>query len=88
MVSATPSRLFHCSVKGNVVGPPFSWIPHPRIQPITDLKYSQKNSRKFQKAKLEFTAHWQLFTWHLHYIYNYLHIIYIVLGIISNLEMI
>ena len=48
MVSATPTQLSHCSVKGNMVGPPYSWMPHPRIQPITDLKYSQ--TKKFQKV--------------------------------------
>ena len=42
----------------------------------------------FQKAKREFAECWQLFTWHLHCIYNYLHSIYVVLSIISNLEMI
>ena len=46
------------------------------------------NSRKFQKAKHIFVMHWRLFTLHLHFIYNYLHSIYIVLGSISNLEMI
>ena len=46
--------------------------------------FKKQKSRKFQKAELEFTALWQLFTWYLHYIYNYLHSIYIVLGIISN----
>ena len=50
--------------------------------------YLEKNCRKFQKAKLEFAMHWQLFTSHLHCIYNYLHSIYILLGILSNLEMI
>ena len=39
------------------------------------------NCRKFQKADLDFTACWQLFTY-------YLHNIYIVLGIMNNLEMI
>ena len=42
----------------------------------------------FQKSKLEFAEHWQLISQHLHYIYNYLHSTYIVLGIISNLEMV
>ena len=63
-------------------------VLHLQIQPTIDQKYSKKKSRKFQKAKLEFAAHWQLFTWHSHCIYNYLHSIYIVLSIISNLEII
>ena len=37
----------------------------------------KKNSRKFQKAKIEFVI-----------LSNYLHGVYIVLGILSNLEMI
>lgn len=40
----------------------------------------------FQKAKLKSVARQQLFTQHLHWIYNYLHSLYI--GIISNPEMI
>ena len=70
------------------VSPPYLRVLHPRIQPTTDQKYSEKNSRKFQKAKLEFAVHWQLFTQHLHCIYSYLHIICFVLGITSNPEMI
>ena len=42
-----------------------------------ESKIFWKNSRKFQKAKLEFTIHWELFTQHLY-----------CLGIIRNLEMI
>ena len=58
-----------------------------------DLKNNEwENEReKFsesQAAKLEFVAFRQLFTWHLHFIYNYLHIIYIILGMVSILEMI
>ena len=41
-----------------------------------------------KKPKLEFATQSQLFTLHLHYIYNYLHSIYLELGIISNLGMI
>ena len=44
----------------------------PQIENI-----QKKNSSKFKKAKLEFAA-----------VGSYLHNIYIVLGIISNLEMI
>ena len=59
------------------------------IQPSTDQKYfGRKKSRNFQRAKVEFAMHWQLLTYNLHCIYNYLHSIYIVLGIMSNLEMI
>ena len=39
--------------------------------------FKKKNSRKFQKAKIEFVI-----------LSNYLHGVYIVLGILSNLEMI
>ena len=46
----------------------------------------ERNSRKFQKAKLEFAPPWQQFTHHLHYIYNCLHNIYTVLDIRSKLE--
>ena len=59
-----------------------------QLQTENTSKKKKKNSRKFQKAKLEFATHWQLFTYHLHCISNYLHSIYIVRGIISNLEMI
>ena len=45
---------------------------------IKNMREKGKNSRKFQKVKLEF-AMWAD---------NYLHSIYILLGIISNLEMI
>ena len=41
-----------------------------------------------KKAKLEFSRYHQVFTLLLHCIYNYLHSTEIVLGIISNLEMI
>lgn len=51
-------------------------------------KILKKKSRNFQKAKLKFEVHWQLFTLHLHCIYNYLCRICIVLGIVSNIEMI
>ena len=33
----------------------------PKIISTTNWKYSEKNSRKFQKAKLEFALPWQLF---------------------------
>ena len=60
-------------------------VLRPWIQPWIENTW-KKNSRKFQKAKLEFVAHRQLFTQHLHQVYNYLHSIYLVLGIESNLE--
>ena len=53
-------------------------VPQPWIQPTTDGKYSIQKSRVFQKAKLEFAMCWQLYTCHLHCIYNYLHSIYTV----------
>ena len=36
--------------------PPYLQAPHLRIQPTTDQKYLKKNSRKLQKAKLEFAT--------------------------------
>ena len=42
----------------------------------------------FTNIYIAFTLFLQFFTYHLHCIYNYLHSIYIVLGIVSNLEMI
>ena len=61
----------------NTVGYPFPWLMHLQIQPthfpLDNIE--KQNSRKFQKAKLEFAVHWQLFT----YIYTaftmYLHFI-------------
>ena len=41
-----------------------------------------------KKQNLNLLLHQQLSSQQLHYIYNYLQSIYIVLGIISNLEMI
>ena len=74
----------------NIISLPYlpllpSMVLHLQIQPTTDQQYLGKNSRKFQKAKLEFATCWQLFPSHLYCIYNYLHSIYIVLGIVSNI---
>ena len=74
----------------NIVSLPYlpllpSMVMHLQIQPTTDQQYFGENSRKFQKAKLEFATCWQLFPLHLYCIYNYLHSIYIVLGIVSNI---
>lgn len=44
----------------STVGPLF-W-GGPQIQPTFDQKYLVKNSKKLLKAKLEFAAHRQLFT--------------------------
>ena len=47
----------------SMVAPLCLQTAHPWSQPTADQNYSRKkNSRKFQKAKLEFAAHWQLFT--------------------------
>ena len=51
-------------------------------------KICKKNARKFQKAKLEFARHMQLLTENVHCIYSYIHSTDIILGIITNLEMI
>ena len=72
----------------------YSWPPSLRaLYPVStaNQKHSEKDSRKFQKAKLEFATLQKatvLFIQHLHCIYNYLRSIDIVLGIRSNLEMI
>ena len=82
------THLTYCNTYS---GSPYLQVPHAWIQPATDQKYlgkKKKNSRKFQNGKLKFVAHQQLFAWYLHCIYSYLNTIYIVLGIISNLEMI
>ena len=48
---------------------PYPWVSQPQIQPTMDQKYSgEKNSGKFQKAKLEFAKHKQLLTHHLRFI--------------------
>lgn len=49
--------------------------------------FGKKKSTKFPKSNLEFAACHQLFTQHLHYMYNNFHSIYIVLDFIINLEM-
>ena len=41
---------------------PYLRIPHPQIQPTFNRKiFGRKDSRKFQKAKLEFVVHGRLF---------------------------
>ena len=61
------------------VGRLYPWVPHPKIQPITDWKYIYifliLGSSKKQNLNLPHAS-------------NYLHSIYIVIGIISNVEMI
>ena len=86
---SSQAHLF-CKVQWPSVPIGSSWVDstNGRSKILRKKKYLEKNCRKFQKAKLEFAMHWQLFTSHLHRIYNYLHSIYILLGIISNLEMI
>ena len=48
----------------------------------------KKKFQKVPKARLEFAAFQQLFTYNLHCINNYLHSIYMALGIIHHLEII
>lgn len=58
--------------------PPVSKVLPPQIQPIVDWKYSEKEipeSSKKQNLNLLHAS-------------NYLHSIYIVLGVVSNLDMI
>ena len=71
------------------VNPPHLWVPHLQIQPTVDQKHTRKKVfRTFHEAEFEFVTHQQPFTSHLHCTYNYLHSTYIILGIVSNLEMI
>lgn len=55
----------------NTVDPLYMQILDPRTQPTTERKYLKKSSRMFQKEKLEFAAHWELFTLYLHCIGHY-----------------
>ena len=64
----------------DTVGLPQWQVLNLWIQPTANGKYSENISRKFQKAKLEFSACQQLFKQHLHYIYSHLYSIYVVLG--------
>lgn len=59
------------------VGSLYPWIPHLQIQPTGSRKYLKKIPEISTKQN-----------WYLQHIGNYLHDIYIVLGIISNLELI
>ena len=60
------------------VGPPYSQLPHPGIQPTEDRKYLKKNFQKVpKKPNLNFL-----------HVGSYLHNIYIVLAVIHYLEMI
>ena len=64
--------------KLDIVGLPYSQLPHPWIQPTADQKYLKKNFQKVpKKQNLSFL-----------YVGSYLHSIYIVLTITNNLEMI
>ena len=42
------------------IGPPYPQLYSPEFSQPEMKKYWGKKSRKFQKAKLEFAAHWQL----------------------------
>ena len=61
--------LMSCEVSGKLLELPVPQFPPVtggnnnivRLQPSTDQKYLEKNSRKFQKAKPEFALTWQLF---------------------------
>ena len=61
----------------STASPPYPWVPHPWIQPTVDQKYLKKipEISKTQNLNLLCAS-------------NRLHSICIVLGIISNLEMI
>ena len=45
----------------DTVGPLYLQVMLLQIQATLDQKYSEKNSRNFQRAKLEFAARQQLF---------------------------
>ena len=64
---------------------PFRSTGSASMDSTTQIKNIFFNLGKFQKAKLEFAIHKQLFMYHLHCIYSRSHSIYIRL---SNLEMI
>lgn len=67
------------------VSPPYLYLQvlHVWIQLTSHWKYLGKKSPKIsEKAKVEIATLWQLFTQHLHCIYNYLHIICIVFTMI------
>ena len=70
----------------------YPWVPHSQIQPTMSWQYLERKKKKFSqdpKSKhLNLPHIQQLFTHHLHCIYNYLHSIYIVLSIITNLKVI
>lgn len=62
---------------------------YPQIQPTTDKKYSGKKKNLINSPKQNSNLPLSDNDLHvLHCIYNYLHIISIVIGIISNSEMI
>ena len=61
----------------STVSPPYPQVLHLQIQITRDQKYSEKNCRKFKKQKVKLAC-----------TVKYLHRIYIVLGVISNTEMI
>ena len=56
--------------------------PSESNQQLQIKTIQRKSSRK---QNLKFSTLWQLFTYHLHCIYNYLHSIYILLGTLSKL---
>ena len=69
---------FLCLFAIHIIGPSNPWVPYPWIQSIMDQRYlGGKSSRKFQRQNIN-----------LPHITNYLQSICILLGIISNLEMI
>ena len=87
LIDLTISRCLDLGLL-TTVGPLCPRILHPQIQPTEDSKYLEEKFQKVpKKQSLNVPRHWQLFTYHLHFIYNYLHSIYITLGITSNPEM-
>ena len=69
----------------NKASPPYPGVPHRQIQPNADSKYLQKEFQKVPKSKTWICC--MQATMFIIFIL-YLHSIYLVLGTISNLEMI
>ena len=77
LMTSAVEHLITCLLAMCMVDCPYLQVPYLQIQPTGDGKYSKINSRNFNKQNL-----------YLPHTSNYLYSIYIVLGIMSNLEII